>query len=64
MYNNKHWFRDIVAGAGFGILSTKVAYWMYPAIKRTFFKDKPINNMIMPYYQSGVGGISLVHNIK
>ena len=62
MYNNKHWFGDVVAGAGFGILSTKVAYWIYPAIKRKFFKDKPVNTMIMPYYQNGSGGLSFIHH--
>lgn len=40
LYNNKHWLSDIVAGAGFGILSTKLAYWVYPVIKRKFFKAK------------------------
>jgi membrane-associated phospholipid phosphatase len=64
MYNNKHWFRDILPGAGFGILSTKVAYWIYPAIKRKFFKDKPINTLITPYYQSGITGISLLHSFN
>ncbi|MEP7144401.1 MAG: phosphatase PAP2 family protein [Ferruginibacter sp.] len=39
MYNNKHWLSDIVAGAGFGIISTKLAYWIYPAIKRVFLKN-------------------------
>ena len=61
MYNNKHWFRDILPGAGFGILSTRVAYWIYPAIKRKFFKDKPMNTMIMPYFQNSGAGISLVY---
>lgn len=28
MYNNKHYFSDVVAGAGIGILSTKAAYWL------------------------------------
>jgi len=27
--NNRHWLSDIVAGAGFGILSTELAYLMY-----------------------------------
>lgn len=40
MYNNKHWFRDLLPGAGIGIISTKVMYWAYPAIKRKFFKEK------------------------
>ena len=26
VYNDKHWFSDVVAGAGFGILSTKLSY--------------------------------------
>lgn len=34
MYNNKHWFSDVVAGAGFGIASTKLGYLLYPQIKR------------------------------
>ena len=33
MYNNKHWFSDVVTGAGIGILSTKVSYWIYPWLK-------------------------------
>jgi len=64
IYNNRHWFRDILPGAGFGILSTKLVYWMYPAIKRKFFKDKPKTTMAMPYYQNGNAGISLVHNFR
>ena len=64
MYNNRHWFRDLLPGAGIGIISTKVAYWIYPAIKRKLFKDKPMNAMVMPYYQDGGGGISFVYSFK
>lgn len=64
MYNNKHWFSDVVAGAGIGILSTKVAYWIYPVIKRKLFKNKPMNTLMMPYYQKGEGGVSLVYNFS
>ncbi len=35
MYNNRHWLTDVAAGAGIGILSTKVAYWLYPFIDKT-----------------------------
>ncbi len=62
LYNNKHWVSDVVAGAGFGILSTKLAYWIYPSIKRKFFKNKPMNTMVMPYYQSGGGGLAMVYH--
>jgi hypothetical protein len=64
MYNNKHWFSDVVAGAGIGIISTRVAYWIYPAIKRKLFKNKPVNTMILPYYQKGGGGVALVCNFS
>ena len=64
LYNNKHWVGDVVAGAGVGMLSTKLAYWIYPAIKRNFFKDKPVNAIVMPYYQNGGGGLSMVYNFS
>jgi len=37
MYNNKHWLTDVVAGAGFGILSTKTAYWLSPYLNKHIF---------------------------
>lgn len=64
MYNNKHWFSDVVAGAGIGIASTKITYWLYPKIQQSLFKDKKINTMIMPTYQSGSFGLGLLHNFK
>ncbi len=64
VYNNKHWVSDVVAGAGFGILSTKLAYWIYPSIKKKFFKNKPMNALIMPYYQAGNGGVAFVYNFR
>lgn len=63
MYNNKHWFRDLLPGAGIGILSTKASYWIYPSIKKMLFKEKPTRTIIMPYYQSGGGGLALVYNM-
>lgn len=62
MYNNKHWFSDVVAGAGVGIASTKLAYWLYPKIQHNLFKDKLVNTMIMPSYQSGTFRLGVVHN--
>ncbi len=38
IYNRDHWFSDVVAGAGFGILSTKAAYLLYPYIRNRLFK--------------------------
>ncbi len=61
MYNNKHWLSDIVAGAGVGIASTKLAYWLYPKIQHKLFKDKPLNTVVMPSYQNGSFGLGMVH---
>src|SRR5882724_4486459 len=49
MYNNKHWFRDVVGGAGFGILSTQIAYLVYPSIKKLLFKNKPKYSLALQY---------------
>lgn len=62
IYNDKHWLTDVVAGAGIGILSTKVAYWINPWIQEKIFKSKEKNSMsaIAPFYngkQLGVGFI-------
>ncbi len=62
MYNNKHWLSDVVAGAGVGIASTKLAYWLYPKIQHKLFKDKLPNTVVMPTYQNGSFGVGMVHN--
>ena len=64
LYNNKHWVSDVVAGAGFGIVSTKLAYWIYPFIKNKLFRSKNSNALFVPYYQSGGSGLSLIYTIK
>lgn len=34
VYNDKHWFTDVFAGAGVGILSARIGYWLLPYTKR------------------------------
>ena len=60
MYNRDHWFSDVVAGAGFGVLSTKAAYLVYPYLRNTLtHKGKNgRSTMIMPMYQDGALGLS------
>ncbi len=60
--NNKHWMGDVAAGAGVGIISTKLAYWIYPAIKRRLFKNKEVSTMVLPTYQNGAIGFGMVHH--
>ncbi|MBS1495371.1 MAG: phosphatase PAP2 family protein [Bacteroidetes bacterium] len=61
MYNDRHWLGDVVAGAGFGILSTKLAYLIYPAIKKKIFKDKVSKTVCLPYIQSKGAGLALLY---
>ncbi|WP_106604999.1 phosphatase PAP2 family protein [Chitinophaga ginsengisoli] len=64
MYNNKHWFSDVVAGAGVGILSTDIVWWTYPVLKRwAVGKGKDVSTMIVPYYTPYTGaGLCLAHH--
>jgi hypothetical protein len=60
MYNDRHWLTDVAAGAGIGILSTKIAYWLYPVIKRTIFtKNNGMTGMVLPYYDGDKLGLGL-----
>ncbi|HVW13855.1 MAG TPA: phosphatase PAP2 family protein [Mucilaginibacter sp.] len=60
MYTHNHWFSDVVAGAGFGIASTKLAYLVYPCLKKWFTHNDGSgkNTLIMPTYQDGVPGFA------
>ena len=60
MYNDRHWFTDIVTGAGIGILSTKVAYWIHPWLKEKIFKNKKdTNGLVIPFYNGKEYGLGL-----
>ncbi|OOQ60957.1 phosphatase PAP2 family protein [Mucilaginibacter pedocola] len=60
VYNHKHWFSDIVAGAGFGILSAKAAYALYPLFRNKLFHDdnSKKQTLIMPTFNNGVVGFA------
>jgi membrane-associated phospholipid phosphatase len=60
MYNNRHWLSDVVAGAGIGILSTKVTYLVYPCLRRTLFHGKSNDMIISPGYQNGNMSLNLM----
>lgn len=60
MSNEKHWLTDVATGAGIGILSTKIAYWVHPLIKKTIFKDKDNKNgIVIPFYNGREYGVGL-----
>jgi hypothetical protein len=60
--NNRHWLTDVAAGAGIGILSTKIAYWINPFIQEKIFKSKEKNDttIIVPFYNGNQYGVSLL----
>lgn len=63
MYNNRHWFTDVAAGAGIGILSAKAGYWLFPTVNKLFASKSNPNkkSAFIPYYdgkQVGFGYIS------
>jgi len=61
LYNNKHWLGDIVAGAGIGIASTKIVYWIYPRLQRLIFKNRTVNTVVMPSYKDVAFAVGLLH---
>lgn len=59
--NNRHWCSDVLAGAGIGILSARVGYWLLPWEKRVWQrlfnsqtschnKKSPTNLIMLPSY--------------
>jgi membrane-associated phospholipid phosphatase len=72
VYHQDHWFSDVVAGAGFGILATKGAYLLYPVIRNTLTKkesaqsiNKPVKHrkkqsamILLPSYSNGTTGLN------
>ena len=36
IYNGRHWLSDVLAGAGVGVLSAHIAYWLLPVERRLF----------------------------
>jgi len=60
IYNDKHWFHDVVAGAGFGIASTELSYWLYPLLKRTFFPKSCGSKILVPVMENHGAGLAFI----
>lgn len=61
MLNNRHWLSDVVAGAGVGILSTRLAYILYPWLKEKLKLGQLGGGKIVaaPMYQESSYGLNL-----
>ena len=56
IYNNRHYLNDVIAGACFGVLSTKFAYWLYPKLFRKSDCARGASIVGLPCYSSdGIG---------
>jgi membrane-associated phospholipid phosphatase len=60
--NNRHWVSDVIAGAGIGMLSTKLAYRLLPWAQKKVFKSEKL--ALMPMYLPKGAGVGMVLNIK
>lgn len=61
VFNDKHWVGDVVAGAGIGILSTEIAYWLFPITSKWFVSKKDSEAIsFVPFYQSKNLGLTII----
>lgn len=44
LYNNRHWFNDVLMGAGIGILSAKIGCWLLPFERKVLKINRKDNN--------------------
>lgn len=61
IYNDRHWLNDVIMGAGIGILSTRIVYWIYPLLS-PHEKDTHIGVtfIAVPFYNGNETGANLV----
>jgi len=52
LYNERHWLNDVLAGAGIGILSARMAYWLLPLEQRLLgWDDQSAAAAVVPTYE-------------
>jgi membrane-associated phospholipid phosphatase len=63
MYNNRHWFSDVVCGAGVGILGSRLSIWAFDKIKQCLNtrnnKNLSFNGGFSPFVYDNKIGLSL-----
>lgn len=64
IHNNRHWVGDVLFGAGLGMLSTKLAYYLYPRIQKKVLQNRENKKhrveacVFAPYYNGVQGGLA------
>lgn len=65
MYNNRHWFNDVLAGAGVGILSARIGYWLLPLNRHIFRIPRKGQAMVAsPVYYSETKAVGMTCAIQ
>ena len=67
IYNNRHWASDVVAGAGIGILSTKLSYLLFPYTSKLLQSKKEriageassLHVLAFPTYDTKMQGVGM-----
>lgn len=60
MYNGRHWFNDVLAGAGLGILSARIGYWMLPLNRHIFRIPRKGQAMVaLPIYYNRTKAVGM-----
>ncbi|MDR2148218.1 MAG: phosphatase PAP2 family protein [Tannerella sp.] len=61
--NNQHWFSDIMAGAGIGILSVEASYLLLPVFHKMLgISEKDRNFVILPSVSTNYYGVGLAYS--
>ncbi len=60
LLNNRHWFSDVIVGAGLGMLVTEAVYAIYPYLKEKIIFGKKKNIGLIPVMPGGGLGLSMV----
>lgn len=62
--NGRHWFNDVLAGAGIGILSARCAQWLLPLERKWLHLDRPGQALIIaPSYSPQTHSASLTASL-
>lgn len=57
---DNHWLSDVMAGAGVGLLSTELAYWVYPWLHRQLLRGLGDRAVVLPMYLDRTVGATAV----
>ena len=60
VYNNHHWLPDVIAGAGVGILSARIGYWLLPYTRRMMHRLTGWDVFVSPAASVEGAGINAV----